>query len=408
MGKPFILPQVGKKNSQTAEQSPQITNTHTIIQLGRRKSSQNASLSPGVPFLTPTNNNQNKGIPVGRKNFFIQKSRQINTREVLTNILNQVGTLSKTAVIMICQSYQLIPPCHATLFKFVSEISPNDRAAVEQLHNRITNITQQIQNSVPLPSLLSESRSSLVPIHQKMIIPSFLPVERFHFLDPRYSHSQYETQIMQNPMPIAHENQDFVLSIPEQPIGTHMIIQSFTRDGRIYWPSTLRIYVNDLLVKGPGVCKFNQIDISQYPMCQVRFLCNRENLVAALIVRPAVYTSFKELVNAISTNHSPHDVPITDNEQALCPITGKMLKYPGRGINCQHLQCFNLKEYIKRATSTRQWLCPICNIPVNMNQLMYSHEMENKINAAKESENKTFDEFNPENEYFQGQGDGWI
>ena len=419
-GGKFILPKLQPSSppSHTAEQSPQIApNGHPFIELGRRKSSKSQSLSPGVPFLQPVANNahnKNNGTVSGKKTFFIHKNPEINPRQVLTDILNQIGTLSRQAVIIICQNYNLIPPNHATLLKFVSEISPNDKSAVAQFHNIFTNVMQQVRQNVPLPSLLTETRASQMPLHQKIIVPNFLPISHFHFYDPRYTHSQFETNVIAQPMPIAHENQNFTLQIPDQPIGTHIIIQSFTRDGKIYWPNTLRVYVNDILLKGPGVCKLNQIDLFKFPRCSVRIQCNRESVIAALIIRPAVYQSFTDLVNHMKENQYQQDVPVSDNEQALCPITGKVLKYPGRGILCQHLQCFNLKEYIKRCTASRAWFCPICNMPLPIKQLMYSHEMENKIAASKQDAQKADDGYEEndyninENDFNVDGGDTWM
>ena len=416
-GGKFILPQLHNSNSpsHTAEQSPQISaKDQPFLQLGRRRATKNISLSPGVPFLQPVANNMHSKTPhttIGKKSFFLQKNPpDLNPRQVLSDLLNQIGTLSRQAVIIICQKYNLIPPNHATLLKFASEISPNDRNAVMRFHSIFTTVTEQLKQNLPLPSLLTESRASQMPLHQKIILPNFMPISNFHFYDPRYSHSQFETNVIAQPMPLAHENQNFTLQMPDAPLGTHIIIQSFTRDGKIYWPNTLRVFINEMLLKGPGVCKLNQIDLCKFPRCTVRIQCNRESVIAALVIRPAVFQSFTDLVNHMREIQYQNDVPVSENEQALCPLTGKVLKYPGRGMQCQHLQCFSLKEYIKRSTATRSWFCPICNQPLPFNQLMYSHEMDNRIKASMESFQQVteFEDYNDDNQFGEDNGESWM
>ena len=45
-----------------------------------------------------------------------------------------------------------------------------------------------------------------------------------------------------------------------------------------------------------------------------------------------------------------------------CPISMCFLETPVRGINCKHIQCFNLEQYInlQRTFKVNRWKCPIC------------------------------------------------
>lgn len=44
----------------------------------------------------------------------------------------------------------------------------------------------------------------------------------------------------------------------------------------------------------------------------------------------------------------------------ICPATRKIIKYPVRGVNCVHKDCFDLSGYLSIGCETNQWICPIC------------------------------------------------
>ena len=377
--KNFVLPKLHQNaKSLSSSQSPG-ENLINEIDLRKKRTSENKkALSPGVPFLHPADTEQDP-LKRNKKSFFFQQNQSINTREVLKNILKEVNLLPNQAVFQICRTYNLAPASHATLYRFVSDFSPNDRNAVILLSTLFKEVTAASKPKIVMPRILTSSVTA-----KPMILPKFAQIENYGFFDPRYSHSEHETLIMREPIVIAGEATQFTMQMPGEPIGTHIIIQCLSADGKISWPCSLQIIVNDVLIKGPGVCRLNQIDMTNFPCAKVTFHCNRENNISGLIIRPAAFSSFKAIVTALSQQHSPADKKPTEYEQAICPLTGKLLKYPGRGVSCKHLQCFNLKAYIKRATATKQWVCPICNQPCPFNQLIYSHEMENVINRAKE------------------------
>ena len=45
----------------------------------------------------------------------------------------------------------------------------------------------------------------------------------------------------------------------------------------------------------------------------------------------------------------------------LCPITFKRMTLPARGIDCVHIQCFDLESYLKCNSEKLVWKCPVCN-----------------------------------------------
>ena len=75
-------------------------------------------------------------------------------------------------------------------------------------------------------------------------------------------------------------------------------------------------------------------------------------------------------------NEFPAPPPISQDPYATmnCPISNAKIENPGRGINCIHYQCFDLKAFIQRGISTNNWTCPICGNPINFNDLRYDRE----------------------------------
>jgi len=80
------------------------------------------------------------------------------------------------------------------------------------------------------------------------------------------------------------------------------------------------------------------------------------------------------------------------------------MSFPGRGRFCNHLDCFDIENYLKinenkSLEPTFQWKCPICRQTVLWNELdldLYVNEILNLIEKKQINEGKYifFDEFN--------------
>ena len=46
-----------------------------------------------------------------------------------------------------------------------------------------------------------------------------------------------------------------------------------------------------------------------------------------------------------------------------CPLSLCKIKVPSRGINCSHLQCFDLETFLvfNKRKNPNRWICPVCN-----------------------------------------------
>lgn len=64
-----------------------------------------------------------------------------------------------------------------------------------------------------------------------------------------------------------------------------------------------------------------------------------------------------------------------------CPITFKRIVIPARGNDCKHLQCFDLETFLKLNTDKSGWSCPICNLPIVLENLEVDQYIHNIINS---------------------------
>ena len=71
----------------------------------------------------------------------------------------------------------------------------------------------------------------------------------------------------------------------------------------------------------------------------------------------------KEFISRILRNDDEEIQAYSIIFSIKCPITKTLMEIPVRGINCKHIQCFNLAPYIQlqRHSKVNRWKCPICS-----------------------------------------------
>jgi hypothetical protein len=77
----------------------------------------------------------------------------------------------------------------------------------------------------------------------------------------------------------------------------------------------------------------------------------------------------------------------------ICKITYTMIKHPARGVNCTHLDCFNLKYFLQtmEQNSVRKWICPICRKKCNQFVIdTYLEQILLELDEKDEMEEKVF------------------
>ena len=86
--------------------------------------------------------------------------------------------------------------------------------------------------------------------------------------------------------------------------------------------------------------------------------------------------------NSVDTDSSPecldHTVPLT------CPITRQLMRYPARGEQCDHIQCFDLESYLRANSDRLTWKCPICKQQALIEHVIVDEYLENIIRDVKE------------------------
>ncbi|UJR23301.1 hypothetical protein I4U23_026316 [Adineta vaga] len=117
------------------------------------------------------------------------------------------------------------------------------------------------------------------------------------------------------------------------------------------------------------------------------FLAERltvENLCKHILNKPVKFfrdDSVKILAKARATD-SDLGLEVSDQKLKLtCPIDQKRLKKPIRATTCQHLQCFDLTNYIALNEKSKKWICPVCNKLALYEDLQIDTYMDSILNS---------------------------
>ena len=89
------------------------------------------------------------------------------------------------------------------------------------------------------------------------------------------------------------------------PPNIHVILQSFIINDTqqaVYFPKSLRIFVNNTQVKGPGSYPFPLFDLTKYcnnSSSNIRIVCGNEKQAFTIEAVPASYSSYKQIIETI-------------------------------------------------------------------------------------------------------------
>jgi len=347
---------------------------------GKRNNHVNDPVKNGRSFLNPGKNIEKK------KTFFRADPAVLESyKQAKAALLSyQTGQL-----MWIAQQLNLNPPSPENLMKYISTISAIDVDAMNTIKSIIfaAQSGKLSENSSSSGILFNPGFSSAkndisninrTPfIHSKKPQPISVlgPITSYDHHDVRYTHCQNEDFFMKEPILLGISKID--LEIPIKFYSEeHVIIQCYMAGvvpSPISWPPSLKILINGFVIKSPGNYSFSKLDVSKYlPTMSIRICCSNEISQYSLIVRPSKYFSYKEVVEKIMKNHLQKEEINNEMISIFCPLSGDIMKYPGKGIKCNHFQCFDLKEYIKRSNKYRKWICPICNRSTELSDLVFS------------------------------------
>ncbi|KAH7695299.1 MIZ/SP-RING zinc finger, partial [Aphelenchoides avenae] len=52
-----------------------------------------------------------------------------------------------------------------------------------------------------------------------------------------------------------------------------------------------------------------------------------------------------------------------------CPVSYKRIQVATKGVNCRHMQCFDLSSFIQIRVCSNRWYCPLCETETKLDQL---------------------------------------
>jgi len=85
------------------------------------------------------------------------------------------------------------------------------------------------------------------------------------------------------------------------------------------------------------------------------------------------YKETKNMIQANLTGLADEDGLTVDSLKILllCPITRKKIMTPIRSQDCDHIQCFDLDNYLQSNLTKSTWECPICNKKAPYHSLVF-------------------------------------
>ena len=392
----------GVQRSQS-QQTPE-TDLNPNIDLSIRRKSDNSQTNSneGTPFIIPQSQDEKINYKNQRKNFF--RPPQKNPQTQPAN-LGSIAHLSNEQKIRIATLLHLNPATPENLTFFLQQSNTKNPQIVHALALIIEKVLKGDDNSLQYPQSYTPSPDqspfnspqnmnfAATPNAQVAQGMAFIgnrpkrehspPISSFEFNDVRYTHYPDETIIMKKPLLLGAAPVEATYHIPQLEEDAHVIIQCYiagVAPSPIGWPATLRVLVNGKIIKGQGICRFPALDVTNFiPDCDITIISSQEMHHYFLIIRPCYFKSFSQIVHSIQENPPQQEPEIDASISVYDPLSGDLMKYPGRGIHCRHCQCFDLKEYIKRATLCRRWVCPICSTLCELKDLVFSHQMKQYI-----------------------------
>ena len=333
--------------------------TLTVLDISRKRRSGSCESSPtGRPFINPIDRMM-RSKP--RRSFF-RDVKEADTKPSLSSLLAIVHGLTQAQAFKVALAFRLSPPNSEKLHEFVANIAAQD----ERMINAVMSVTSNVV----------KVRSEGGAVNTG-----------FEFFDCRYGHLGTQDECFK----IGNAPLDFHFPIPSA--GVHRIVlQCFLADVNppvLRWPLSLRIFINDKQIKPPGVFRFPLIDLTGFGTgSDVRVVYDMDGGNYVLMLRQAEFHPFRDLVLKIESERTVNDVFNELETSVFSPISGEIMKHPGRGKYCRHSQCFDLKEFLRTATATQSWVCPICRNPTFLEDLISSGPMRRILYELKPKERK--------------------
>ncbi|ELP90587.1 sumo ligase, putative [Entamoeba invadens IP1] len=160
----------------------------------------------------------------------------------------------------------------------------------------------------------------------------------------------------------------------------------FVRPKMIKGIDNLEIYnnidVTDLLKEGRNVISFVTKEVVHNTFVSVVEI---ESISLLDTVKRVSENSLKsnEMVsldlNANNDGSEVEEDEFEEEQQTIplkCPITKTKMKIPVRGVNCTHVSCFDLENFIRNSTIKQSFNCPICYKPLPVSEIVVDRKVQ--------------------------------
>lgn len=373
------------------------------VQQNKRRSDFKKDEKKGTALLIPKRDFKKK-----KSKFKWLKQNSVNAIEGYH--IQKAMSMDQRKMDLLCQIFGIVPACHANFQTFLLSIKNSDWETANAVHQAMR-IVEECNNENELISpqnaweIINQSNKAIRLSEQNKNLESkvSIPVDNLQMLKSFDLDIRYQIDSI---------NQEIIINGPiDSTIQIHnnldrnckMIIQCFTFNNLPFWPRGLKITVNQDVVLFNSCLKSKFIDITNFlpKTIHVEYPCFSE-IPCTLYVVKAIYRSYNFIIDEIKKRRNPSINGVGCNDTSFFdPVSGKIMKHPGKGINCTHNQCFDIKMYLKNANISRKFVCPICNTKLPIEELIYSFETEKQIKDTRSINDNNFDNLNLfENEEF--------
>lgn len=365
----------------------------TIIDISqnKRRSEIKKDKKKGTALLTPRCEAKKK-----KSNFKWLKQDTANAIE--SYHIQKAMAMDKVKIDYLCQVFGIVPPCHANFQTFLLSIKNSDWETANAVHQSMK-IVEECKSENELPPLQSvweiikQSNLSLMSEKNKNSeLKACTPTENLKILKRFDFDFRYQIECIYKEIILNSSIDSTIMIHDNTDKNQKTIIQCLAFNNLPCWPKELKITVNQDVVLSNGSLKSYFLDITNFFPKSIRIEYPFfSEIPCTLYILKATYRSYNMIISDIqkkqdniSQEMKNHDISFFD------PLTGKILQHPGRGINCTHNQCFDLKTYLKNANMSKKFICPICNKEIPIKDLVYSCSTEMQIKEMTKKENRVF------------------
>lgn len=100
-----------------------------------------------------------------------------------------------------------------------------------------------------------------------------------------------------------------------------------------------------------------------------------EEVLNNILIKPAIpYSMTKEYITKIfqENDGDGDDTELITTSTIIslkCPISYSRIRYPIKSKRCDHLQCYDALWFLHSQVQVPNWVCPVCQIPVTLDEL---------------------------------------